>query len=164
MSGTLQMEFADHTAVVAGISDQRRNKRGVIGKGFVPIATIVDSTRIHASHKAGATGRANRALTTRVSECNTVINKLVDRWRAHVGITKSTDRVKSLLVRAVPQNIRRSGHKRRIAWHIQSARFPETFFSASSPLEPSESHLRSFDGPHQCRGRSREPAHPFRQC
>ncbi len=104
------MKLADQPAVVTGIRDQLGNHRWITGKRFVAVPRIVHTRRIHPGHERGPTGRANRALAIGVCEGNAVGNQCIQRWRQDVRVAEGTDRVKTLLIGAVPENVGVLGH------------------------------------------------------
>lgn len=99
------MKLSDHATVVAGIGQQLTDKRRRIWKRVVAVARVVDSAGVHARHKAGTTGCANRALAIRRRKCHAICHELVDRGSVDIRIAKSGNRVEALLVGAVPQDV-----------------------------------------------------------
>ena len=100
------MKFADQAAVISCIGDQPCDERGISGKGLVAIARVVQTGRIHSSHKTGAAWCTDRTLTKGVCERNATLHQAVNHWGGDVLITEGSDRVEPLLVRAIPENIR----------------------------------------------------------
>ena len=77
----------------------------MIGKRFVTISAVVYPARIHARHKTGSTGCADRTLAVRMGKRCTIVYQPVQRGCAHMRITERTDGIESLLVGAVPQDV-----------------------------------------------------------
>lgn len=100
------MKFADQSAVISGIGDQPCNQRGIAGKGLVAITRVVQAGWIHSSHKTGTTWRADRALAKGVCESDPALQQAINHRGGDVLIAEGCDRVKPLLVRAIPKNIR----------------------------------------------------------
>lgn len=103
--GTLQMELADHPTAITGIRNQLCDHGRETGKRVVAVASIVQTRRIHAGHEAGTAGRADRTLAKGMRERHAFAHQLVNDGCLDVRITERADRVKTLLVRTVPENI-----------------------------------------------------------
>ena len=101
----LQMKLADQATVVTGVGNQFRNQRRVIGPVTISIAAIGHAGGIHTRHKARSAGRANGALAIGVSKRDTVFHQPVKSRSVNVWVAESPDRVKTLLVGAIPQNV-----------------------------------------------------------
>ncbi len=105
VAGTLQMKFSNHATVVAAVCQKFADQWRMIGKRVVAVTSVVDSAGVHACHKAGTTWCADRALTVSRGERHAIAHQPVDGRCLYVFIAKGSDRVKALLICAVPQNI-----------------------------------------------------------
>ena len=104
--GALKMELPDHSAVISGLGNQFGNDWMRGWKRFIPIPGVVQSRRIHARHEARTTRGADWALAIGVSEGHAFCNELINGRGSDMWIAQRTDSVKTLLIGAVPENIR----------------------------------------------------------
>lgn len=81
----------------------------MVGKRFVAIAAIVHPGGIHAGHKAGPARRADGALAVGVCKSHAVGDQRIDGRRVDVRIAKGSNRVETLLIGAVPEDVRPHG-------------------------------------------------------
>jgi hypothetical protein len=65
----------------------------------------VNAARVEAGHDAGAARSADWALAIRLRKSNAFADKGIDVRRANVLVPQSLDRVESLLIGAVPENV-----------------------------------------------------------
>ena len=111
MPGTLQVKLADHPAIVTSLGNQFGNQRGRLRRErFVPVAAVMQPAGIQSGHVTGPARRANRALTVRMSKRGPFGHQPVQSRRADIRIPESRDRVKPLLIGAVPEDVRTVGH------------------------------------------------------
>ena len=113
LAGALQMKFSYQPAFIPGIGNEPRDHRRPIGESVVAVARVVHAAGIQTGHEARSTRRANGALAKRMRERDPLAHQPVHDRRAHVRVTQRTNRVKPLLVGAVPKNVRAGVHGRK---------------------------------------------------
>ena len=74
-------------------------------KVFIAISAVVHPGWIVSRHETGPTGSTDRTLAERMGEGDAGIHQLVQGWSPDPLVTQCLDRVKSLLIGAVPQDI-----------------------------------------------------------
>lgn len=110
MAGTLEMKLANQAAVVSGIGDEFTDKgRATIERG-IAVSRVMRTARIQTRHETGATWCADGTLTVNMSEGGAAFDERVNRRSAHMRIAQGADGVEALLVGAVPQDVRLTGH------------------------------------------------------
>ena len=99
------MEFTDHPTCVSGLLYQLGDQRRRIGKRFVTISSVVNSRWIQTGHETRSAGSTDGTLAICVSKRRSTEHESVDGRCVDERISQRRDRVKSLLIRAVPEDI-----------------------------------------------------------
>ena len=105
------MKLSDQATVVPGLGDQLRDHGRMIGKRFIPVASVVNTRRIHPRHEARTTRSADRALAIGMCEGNALGDQAIDRGRDDMRVTERPDRVEPLLIGTVPEDVGTTVHK-----------------------------------------------------
>ena len=112
LEGGGQVQFADESAVVAGLAQTAGQQAlGIMrGEAAVAIAIDADGAGVHASQKTGAAGRADWRLAVGMREGGGFTGEAVEIGRADMRIAQRADGVKALLVAAIPEDVGAGGH------------------------------------------------------
>ena len=109
-AGTLQMKLPYQSTGISSIRNQLGNNRRPVGKRIIAIASVMNSARIKPTHETRSAWSTDRALTIRMGEGDPFVYQVIHYWSTNMRIPQRSNGVKSLLVRAVPENIRLLAH------------------------------------------------------
>ena len=74
MTRTLQMKLTDEPTIITTVGDKFGNNGRIRRETFIPISSVVDTRRIHASHKTRTTRSTNWTLAISMRESHSTID------------------------------------------------------------------------------------------
>ena len=102
----MEMKFPDHTAVITLVGDETADQWDLLRESDISVPGIVEAGRVESGHDATSARGADWALAIGVSKRDTAFDQFVYIGRENIGISKRCNGVKTLLIGAVPKDIR----------------------------------------------------------
>ena len=134
LARALQMKFSDHPAIIARFRNQLGDDGRPVGEALVPVAGVMNAAGIKSAHEACPTGRAYGTLAVSVGEGRALAHKRIQNWGFNVWVAQGSDRIETLLVGAVPENVRTFAHFENL--YFLMACLPNLSFSKEEGRRP----------------------------
>ena len=99
------MQLAGETADIACVVQQARDEHLIFGD-VLPVLPCTAGARVTPGQKRRTARGAYRVLTVGAGKADALRRQLVQMRRADIRVAVAAERVKALLIRAQPQNIR----------------------------------------------------------